>query len=296
MDKGKMLAVITGADGGMGREIVSAVAKAGYHVIMACLEKESGEKCLASLDCGAGRAEVLELNLESFDSIRRFAGEVKAKGEPVALLANNAGVLCWNMQYTADGLERTVGVNYAGPFLLTSLLLPLMVRGSRIVNTISCTYMIGRVGKDPFFRKGEKFWRFPFYSDSKLMLTLFTLELSRRLADAGISVNASDPGIVNTNIIRQGNIVVDKLADWFFRPVIYSPRKGASTAVRLLLDETLAGETGAIYSACKKRRIPSYVRNNRRSGWLWTRSSEITGADMSSVCRNAVAEIKHQNN
>ena len=88
---------------------------------------------------------------------------------------NNAGVLTTNIRQTADGLETIVSVNYVGPYLLTRLLLPLMQRGSRIVNTVSCTYAIGRIESD-FFSKGKngRFARIPVYGNTKLALLLFS--------------------------------------------------------------------------------------------------------------------------
>ncbi len=288
--------MITGADGGMGREITLAVAAAGYRVIMASLDPEKARALCKSIisESKNPNVELLRLDLASFSAIKSFAEEVAKLGLPIALLANNAGVLQWKMEYTEEGLEMTTGVNYVGHYLLTALLLPLMERGSRIVNTISCTYRIGKVTGDPFYRKGKGFWRFPCYSDSKLMLTLFTIKLADMLRDAGITVNASDPGIVDTDIIKQGNIVVDKLCDWFFRPIIYTPKRGASTAIHLLLSDDVKGETGGVYSSSKRRKIASHVAKNKMSDYIWDESSKIVGLDMSAICRDTVAKIDHK--
>ena len=91
---------------------------------------------------------------------------------------------------TEDGLERTVSVNYVAPYLLTRKLIPLMEKGSRIVNMVSCTYAIGRLDFPDFFHLGKRggFWRIPVYSNTKLALTLFTLELAARVKERGIVV------------------------------------------------------------------------------------------------------------
>ena len=109
-----------------------------------------------------------------------------------------------------------------------------------------------------------------------------TGETSEELKEKGIAVNASDPGIVSTNIIRMGNIVVDKLCDWFFRPIIYKPKRGASTAVKLLLDPQLAGISGEIYANKKPTRIPKRVLNHSKKDWLLQATQLL------------IAQIKHK--
>ena len=92
-----------------------------------------------------------------------FAEHLLKRGEPLALLMNNAGTMETERRITEDGLERTVSVNYVGPYLLTRKLLPLMGEGSRIVNMVSCTYAIGHLDFPDFFLRGRKggFWRIP---------------------------------------------------------------------------------------------------------------------------------------
>ena len=202
-NKRKRLAVITGADGGMGREITRAVAMAGYRVIMAsCRVRKAEEVRRTLLQERAGLdIEVREMDLASFISVCAFADTLVADNERVDLLMNNAGTMETGYHYTGDGMERTVQVNYMGHYLLTRKLLKLMGPGSRIVNMVSCTYAIGRLDFPDFFHSGRKgtFWRIPVYSNTKLALLLFTLDLAGRVRDRGITVNAADPGIVSTD-------------------------------------------------------------------------------------------------
>ena len=154
MEKG--IAIITGADGGMGREITLALAKEGFQIIMACKEPDKARTVCDKIkkESGNERIEIRQIDLSSLASVRLFADKLLAEGRPVSRLMNNAGVLTTNIRQTTDGLETIVSVNYVGPYLLTRLLLPLMQRGSRIVNTVSCTYAIGRIESD-FFSKGK---------------------------------------------------------------------------------------------------------------------------------------------
>lgn len=233
----RKLAVITGADGGMGTEITRAVALAGYRVIMACCNREKAEAKREWLvkETGNPEVEVMYIDLASLASVADFAERLCARGERLALLMNNAGTMETGRRLTEDGLERTVSVNYVGPYLLTRKLLPLMGEGSRVVNMVSCTYAIGRLDFPDFFLRGKKgsFWRIPVYSNTKLALTLFTLELAARVKGRGIVVNAADPGIVSTDIITM-HLWFDPLTDIFFRPFIRTPRQGAATVMSIV--------------------------------------------------------------
>lgn len=154
----RKLAVITGADGGMGTEITRAVACAGYDVIMACYSSSKAEtKCRELVkETGNEKIEVWQIDLASLASVRAFADRMLRQKTPVALLMNNAGTMETGLHITEDGLERTVSVNYVGPYLLTRLLLPLMGEGTRIVNMVSCTYAIGKLDFPDFFFGGER--------------------------------------------------------------------------------------------------------------------------------------------
>lgn len=272
------LAIITGADGGMGTEITRAVAKAGYKIIMACYRPEKAETVKEMLvqDTGNTNIEVLGVDLSSLASVAAFAGTVLQRGEPVSLLMNNAGTMETERRITEDGLERTVSVNYVAPYLLTRKLLPLMGEGSRIVNMVSCTYAIGHLDFPDFFHRGRKggFWRIPIYSNTKLALTLFTINLARRLKAKGIVVNAADPGIVSTNIITM-HMWFDPLTDIFFRPFIRTPRQGSATAVHLLLDEDAGKRTGTLNVSCHPKRLSEKYTGHVQMQELWDRTERI---------------------
>ena len=266
------LAIITGADGGMGTEITRAVAQAGYHVIMLCYTLFKGEerKNQLILETGNKEIEVRQVDLSSMASVTNIAEDLLGRGKHIDLLMNNAGTMSsGGLITTEDGLEYTVAVNYVAPFLLTLKLLPLMGQGTRIVNMVSCTYSIGKITPE-FFVRGKRgsFWRIPVYSNTKLALWLFTRELSERLKAEGITVNAADPGIVSTNIITMHKWF-DPLTDIFFRPFIRKPAQGASTAIGLLLDEKEAGVTGQLYASNRRKELSDkYVHHVQRE-LLW---------------------------
>lgn len=272
------LAVITGADGGMGMEITRAVAAAGYKVIMVCRDPEIAEekRQLIMRETGNIALEIVPVNLASLSSTASFANELLQRGEAITLLMNNAGTMETKRCITEDGLERTVSVNYVAPYLLTRKLLPLMGEGSRIVNMVSCTYAIGKLDFPDFFLRGKKgaFWRIPIYSNTKLALTLFTIALSKKVKEKGIIVNAADPGIVSTKIITM-HMWFDPLTDIFFRPFIRTPRQGAATAISLLLDEDAGKRTGTLNVSCHPKQLSEKFFHHVQMKELWDKTEEI---------------------
>ena len=272
------LAIITGADGGMGYEETKAVAEQGFHTIMACYCPKTAEEKRKKLveETGNNYIEVIGIDLANLASVKAFAENVKGRFAHLDLLMNNAGTMETGRHMTVDGLERTVSVNYVGPYLLTRLLLPLMGQGSRIVNMASLVYCVGHLDFPDFFTRGRKgaFWRIPVYSNTKLAITLFTLDLASRLKDKGITVNASDPGIVNTEIIRM-QMFFDPLTDLFFRPFIRTPRQGADTAIHLLLDEDKAGQTGTFNRSNHIVKLSEKYLHHRQMSELWQKTEEI---------------------
>lgn len=272
------LAIITGADGGMGYEETKAVALKGYHTIMACYcPKRAEEKCAKLIqETGNSNIEIIGIDLANLASVRQFAEKVKSRFQRVDLLMNNAGTMETGYHYTVDGLERTISVNYVGPYLLSRLLLPLMGKGSRIVNMASLVYPLGRLNFPQFFERGMKgwWWRIFPYFNSKLAITLFTIELAKRVKEQGITVNAADPGIVSTNIIRM-QMWFDPITDLIFRPVIRTPRQGADTAIHLLLDEDKAEQTGTFNRSNHIFDIGEKYMNHKQMVELWDRTEEI---------------------
>lgn len=272
------IAIITGADGDMGMEETRAVAKAGYYTIMACYcPAKAQEKCeKLKKETGNKNIEVIGIDLANLQTVRNFADIIKERFGRVHLLMNNAGTLETGQHFTVDGLERTISVNYVGPYLLTRLLIPIMQEGARIVNMASMVYSMGRLNFPHFFERGCKgcFMRIWPYSNSKLAITLFTMELARRVKKLGITVNAVDPGIVNTGIIRM-QMFFDPLTDLLFRPIIRTPLQGADTAIHLLLDNDVQGQTGTFNRSRKIINLGKKYTEHPKMQELWERTEKI---------------------
>lgn len=269
MEKG--LAIITGADGGMGQIVTLALAQEGYQVIMACKEPEKARPVCNRIkkESGNDQIEIRQINLASLASVNAFTEKLLAEGRPVSRLMNNAGVLTTDVRKTEDGLETIVSVNYVGPYLLTRQLLSLMHKGTRVINTVSCTYAIGKIESD-FFRKGTngRFSRIAIYGNTKLALLLFTRELAERVKSRGITVNAADPGIVSTNMITM-KAWFDPLTDRLFRPFIKSPEQGAATAIHLAQSADIATQSGYCYANCKKKKLSRHILHHPLQSKLW---------------------------
>ena len=273
------VAIITGAGTGMGFEEAKAVAAKGFHTIMACHHPDAAEVKRQEIiqETGNENVEIIGLELADLSDVRRFADEIKARFDHLDLLMNNAGTIQTGFHLTLDGIEHTVSVNYVGPYLLTRLLLPLMGEGSRIVNMASLTYWMGRLDFPEFFTRGRKksFHRIHIYCNTKLAITLFTFHLANLLKDKGITVNAADPWMVSTNIIRMHIPIVDFLADIFFRPFIYTPRQGADTAIHLLLDEDKAGQTGTFNRSNRIIDVGDKYFHHKQMQELWNKTEDI---------------------
>lgn len=275
MEKG--LAIITGADGGMGQIITTALAREGYQIIMACKDPLAAQSVCARIkeESGNRQIEVRSINLASLASVAAFADKLLEEDRPVSRLINNAGILTTRTRQTEDGLDTIVSVNYAGPYLLTRKLLPLMSMATRIINTVSCTYLIGRI-EPVFFEHGKSgpFFRIPVYGNTKLALLLFTRELAERVKEKGITVNAADPGIVSTKMITM-NAWFDPLTDLLFRPFIKTAAQGAATAIHLALSEEVAAESGGCYAGCKKKTLPARIRHHAAQKKMWNETEHV---------------------
>lgn len=254
------VAIITGANGGMGREITKKVASAGYITIMACRSIKTATPVYEEIKKEVkGDIRLMELDLASFISIKNFIAEIKEKYTHIDLLLNNAGVLCHTPQVTEENIEKTVGVNYLGHYILSHQLLPLMRQGTRIVNMVSLTYKYGKIDENLFKPVESDFKRFTIYSNSKLAFFYFTMNAAEAWKEKGITVNCADPGIVSTKMIRMGIKIIDDLCDIFFRPLIKSPSQGARTLLHLALSEDTKELTGQYFLNKKRAKVPSKI-------------------------------------
>ena len=205
MDLTGRVAVVTGANSGVGRSATELLLDAGAEVTLACRDRTRGEHALSEIERSRpGAAAALELaDLSSADSVRGLASRLNDRLDRIDILVNNAGLALDRLQTTAEGFELTFATCHLGHFLLTNLLLERLRGGSRIVNVSSTAHRFGDLRRAPLDRiaRGQA-WKggFPAYCDAKLANVLFTAESARRWSGHGIAANAVHPGVLATNI------------------------------------------------------------------------------------------------
>ncbi|MCO6005043.1 oxidoreductase [Actinoallomurus purpureus] len=273
-------AVVTGANSGLGIATVEALAGAGAHVVLAVRDPKRGEAAAATV---RGSVEVRRLDLADLASVREFAAGWHGD---LHLLVNNAGVMNIPQAATKDGFEMQFGTNHLGHFALTNLLLPHIT--DRVVTVSSGAHkMPGSpyIHFDDLDLTGE-YAPMKAYSQSKLANLLFTLELQRRLTEAGSPVRAmaAHPGWAATNL--QGhdtNVIRRTLARMGNRFIAQDNRAGALptlyAAVQDLPGASYVGPDGL----AEMRGAPTLVGRSAAASdpatarRLWTVSEELTG-------------------
>ena len=199
-------AVVTGASDGMGAVIAERLARAGAEVVMPVRDRAKGERTAERIRCRVPDARLVlrDLDLASLDSVAAFGEGMRADGDPVHLLINNAGLMTPpERRTTADGFELQWGTNHLGHVALVGALFPLLRDGrARVTSQVSVAARSGAIDWDDL--GSERSYRAQrAYSASKIALGLFGLELDRRSAAAGwgISSNLAHPGVAPTNLL-----------------------------------------------------------------------------------------------
>lgn len=270
-------AIVTGANSGMGKATVAALSDFGIKVVMLCRDEARGNEAYNDLMKTPGRnIELMFCDLGDMESIRNFSKEFHDKHDGLDVLVNNAGFISLKREETFDGLERTIGINHFGHFLLTILLVDLMKSGGRIVNVSSGAHKIGKINfKDINLEKGYNVIKA--YSQSKLANVLFTKELARRLKDQKISVNCCHPGAVATNMGVNRNTGFGKTIYKLVGPFFLTPEQGAYTAIYLATSDHVKGKTGKYFYKCKQISSSKSSRSKLLAQKFFDISEEITG-------------------
>lgn len=285
-DQTGRVAVVTGANTGLGYETAAALAGKGAHVVLAVRDLDKGKDAAALIPRRNPGADVAvqELDLTSLDSIRDAADQLRSDYDGIDLLINNAGVMWTPKSATRDGFELQFGTNHLGHFAFTGLLLErvLEVPGSRVVTVSSTGHRLGRIDFDDL-QSERGYSRAGAYGQAKLANLLFTYELQRRLAATNTIAVAAHPGGSRTELgrYRQG----------WTRPVFavfeLISQDAAMGALPTLRAATDPGVTGGQYYGpggfAELRGYPKVVASNARSHdvdvqrRLWAVSEELTG-------------------
>ncbi|TRW82782.1 SDR family NAD(P)-dependent oxidoreductase [Mycolicibacterium sp. 018/SC-01/001] len=284
-DQSGRVAVITGANTGLGFETAKALAEKGGRVVIAVRNVEKGKQ---AADRIGGDVEVQELDLTSLASIRSAADALKGRFDRIDLLINNAGVMTTPKGTTKDGFELQFGTNHLGHFALTGLLLDaiLDVEGSRVVTVSSNGHRMGGAIHWDDLQWERSYSRMGAYTQSKLANLMFTYELERRLAPRGKTIAvAAHPGTATTELARNLPRPVER-AFLAAAPVLFAqtPDGGALPSLRAATDPgVLGGQYYGPDGIGQQRGNPVVVASNAVSydvaqqRRLWSVSEELTG-------------------
>lgn len=274
--------VVTGANSGIGREAAAAFAGAGAHVVLAVRTVAKGEEAAATM---SGSTEVRALDLGDLASVRAFAEGMDGE---IDVLVNNAGLMGVPESRTADGFEMQIGVNHLGHFVLTNLLLP-QVTG-RVVTVSSVAHRMGRISLDDLNWERRRYDRWRSYGQSKLANLLFTLELSRRLAEAGSDVRATaaHPGYAATHLQERTGSAIQNGAMWVMNRLIAQDAAGGAlptlyAATADIPSGSFAGPSGLQEMRGAPRLVgrTKQAHDQEMAARLWTLSEELTGVTFS---------------
>lgn len=276
------VALVTGANTGIGKVTALELAKRGARVIVGVRSVEKAVPLLKESRAALGRdaIDALPVDLSDFTSIRAFAAEVLARTESLHLLINNAG-LAGARGMSKSGFELTFGVNHMGTFLLTSLLLDRIVRSSKASSNPAAHGRIVTVASNAHYQCKDftlahvqqatrSVTGVAEYGHSKLANVLFSAELARRLAGTGVTTYSLHPGVVATDVWRN--------VPWPFRSLIklgmIAPEEGAKTTLHCATSDEAGAQTGLYYDSQKPKEPSAIAHDRRLAAELWAQSEK----------------------
>ncbi len=218
------VAIVTGANSGLGYQSSLALAKKGATVVMACRNQKQGQQALDQIkqQVPNARLELASLDLSDLATIHTFATGFKSRHDKLDVLLNNAGIMAIPRGETKDGFEMQLGVNHLGHFALTGLVLEnlLNTAHSRVVTTTSLVHAIGRINFENL-QVQRRYTRYGAYAQSKLANLLFAFELQRQLAAIGADVIsvAAHPGYANTSLQNTSATASGSLLESLWYPI-----------------------------------------------------------------------------
>jgi len=287
------VAVITGANSGIGLEAARELARNGAEVILASRNQGKADNAVEDImaEIPRARLKVIPLDLSSLDSIRRFSDEFLAGYNRLDLLLNNAGIMMVPFGKTENGFETQFGTNHLGHFALTGLLIDSLLDtpGSRVVNISSNAHHGGELDFEDLFYEGGGYTPLGAYSRSKLANLLFTYELQRRLEEKSSQTMAlaAHPGISATGLADH---FIDQRFAWLVRGAMrlffQSAARGALPGLRAGVDpDARGGEYYGPDGRGERSGFPVVVPSNPESHnldaarRLWDLSERLTGVE-----------------
>ncbi len=273
------IAIVTGANSGIGKETTRALLREKYRVVMVCRNRDKAESARDELihDTGNEKADILLCNLDEMKNVVRTADKIKETYPRLDRLVNNAGILPnGKRSETDEGLEYTFAVNHMAYFLMTRELLPLLksTSRSRIINVASDAHQGGEFNPQNIqLKKGYSAMKA--YGNSKLFNIMFTRQLAKEIRNTDVTTYSLHPGVVNTNFASDSNSWFAKLFN-IGKIFMLSPEKGAKTSIYLSTEEGIENNSGSYFKNSKPRK-PGIrdAHNDEACRKLWNISEEL---------------------
>jgi NAD(P)-dependent dehydrogenase (short-subunit alcohol dehydrogenase family) len=288
------VAVITGANAGLGYQTALALARAGATVVMACRSLERARKAHSELleQVPEARTEVLPLDLSEPESIEAFGRQLSDRCDRLDLLVNNAGVVGVPLSRNRAGYEMQLATNYLGAFALTGTLLPLFREEgpARVVNVGSLAHRLARLDLDDLNWEKTPYNPWKAYARSKAAMLSFTMELNRRLLRSGSRIIAvgAHPGFAATDVAKNSPALTPRNAfvGWIYEKIgaLLPAAEASEPIVHAARDEGVSGGDYfgprgflEIRGKTGRARVHPLGRDVEIGRRLWALSESMTG-------------------
>ncbi|KAL8119680.1 short-chain dehydrogenase TIC 32, chloroplastic-like [Apium graveolens] len=288
IDGSGLTAIVTGSSNGIGIETARVLALRGVHVVMGVRNVNAGKKVKEDIlqKIPNAKIDVMEIDLNSQDSIRRFAEEYISCGHPLNILVNNAGIMSPPFTLSKDNIEQQFAVNHLGAFLLTNLLLDTMKKTAkdsqkegRIINISSDLHFYG-------YKEGIRFDKLndeasynanSAYGQSKLCNILHTNVLTRKFKEEGVNITANSlhPGVIATNLLsNHGGLLgwFNTFAQWVTKNI----PQGAATTCYLALNPQVKDISGGYFADSNQSKPSKLANDEELANKLWDVSLTLT--------------------
>ncbi|KAL5811254.1 hypothetical protein ACOSQ4_027822 [Xanthoceras sorbifolium] len=282
-----LTAIVTGASSGIGTETARVLALRGVHVILAVRNTVAGRDIQEEIvkEIPGAKVDVMELDLSSLASVRKFASDFNTKDLPLNLLINNAGIMATPFMLSKDNIELQFATNHLGHFLLTSLLLDTMKKTARESSREGRIVNLSSMGHQFAYHEGIRFDKindqsgyssFGAYGQSKLANILHANELAKQLKEAEVNITANSlhPGAIVTNLCRY-NSMLDGLMRMLGRFVFKNVQQGAATTCYVALNPQVNGITGEYFSDSNLAKANAQAGNFELAKKLWDFSMDL---------------------
>lgn len=290
MSISEKICVITGANSGLGLATAKRFAALGGHVVLLCRNRQKGEQTILAIqqETPKGSVELLQCDLASMESVQDCVQRFKANHQTLDILFNNAAVMKQRRTLTKDGLEMMFQVNYLAPVFLMTALRDVLQRSApaRILN-LALPGKNVRLDFDDL-QALKRYSAFQVFFRSKLALLLFSLELSQRLKDTGVTVNCTDPGPgpFKSNLVREAPWPVGWLKNLFSAPV----EKAVENIVFLASSEEVRSTTGKIFKGRQTTPCTPYWNDASLREHLWHVTQSFLDTSSDSVPMGAILQ------